>query len=380
MNERLANTIAIQLRAWTKVAALFCMGSPVGCSTPTKISTSIPVGAVFSMDQHLSQLDVGYAKVVSPPTTARLADADTGGHGSTVLPQIVPPSPTPGNPNDPVSTNLTGSEFAIADEMRPSITKELYVWIQNPIVADIRIVAIDGSKVVGVAWDRDSRNDSYFGVPLGIYSGQTLRWRAELCVNGKWQPITAPMKVAGVGRTWDPKKVEYDELRISFGSEVWKPIPGNVGLGLKFAWEAPKVTMNLVVEHNPLNLLVYQQANNKATVSMSLDGQPYSAKTISVRMAYKGNLVIGDPFPTGPGVNGSEGGPHPATPPTHYDSFPYGGPLTDTRHDSSFAEKENSLYSGGTPSAIGVTSGFTAEGAAVLMDGREYYISGQCGE
>jgi hypothetical protein len=166
----------------------------------------------------------------------------------------------------------------------------------------------------------------------------------------------------------------WDYIALVFGSfgPLQATSPSNVSIGVAFWWIAPNVVSGVLAKHNSVNLLVYQQANNYASVSTSLNGQPYPARIISIKITYDGNPVRGNPFtPGGPDI--SADGPNPANSPVPSVSrFPYGGPLSKTENNTDKAELTDSFTSVGNP-APGVTSGFTAEGAALLMDGRAYY-------
>lgn len=294
---------------------------------------------------------------------------------------LVAPSETLADPNAPVSTALTGCEHDIPSGMAPAIGEKIYAkgifYLPN-----IRIVAFDGNKVLGEASGHrpGMPETGIMGDLLASYTGQNLKFRAELSVDGKWTPVSAPVTIQSYGNKifsygnkttprWDFMVLVFG----SIGSDQKNPTASNVVIDVVLWWVAPNVVVGVRANHKSANLLVYQQANNYASESVTLNGQPYPAKTISVKMTYDGNRTQGNPFtPGGPDI--SADGPQPAHSPIPGVSlFPYGGPLTDTKHNTDKAEVSDSLTSGGFPAAPGVTAGFTAEGAALLMDGREYY-------
>jgi hypothetical protein len=111
---------------------------------------------------------------------------------SSAIPKPSPPE-TLADPNAPVSTALTGYEHDIPSGMAPEIGTKIYA---NGLfyLPNVRIVAFDGNRVLGEASGHrpGMPQTGTMGDLLATYTGNNVKFRAELSVNGSWTPISAP--------------------------------------------------------------------------------------------------------------------------------------------------------------------------------------------
>jgi hypothetical protein len=238
--------------------------------------------------------------------------------------QIVIPSTVACDVQSPVDVISGSSDHSFPAGMTPFVGEPILILGSNrPIVTQIRIVALDASRVLAkMSLPLDGPT------PLTSYTGKGFRFRLELCVNGTFSPITSTGPDSTIGQQLDKNKRWNDVLTSSYGSESYAPTASTTFVQVEFEWVEPEVVLHIEAQHS-CSGIVYQVATNYARAWTDVKGHesdgPYTSKAIEVAMRYDGNLVPGDP---------TQGAGNPSS----INPFPYGSSLSKTAINNSFVE------------------------------------------
>jgi Ankyrin repeats (3 copies) len=270
------------------------------------------------------------------------------------LPQMVPASQVK---CDLHASPVNGAiKYEPPPDMPPMAGDPLRVTMFTSAIGQVRVLALSNGKVIGSV-------DSTTPVRaiLASYVDGDFHIVPELCVQGKWQPITNALSLKEKGTILGiQNQPDEDYFSLSTnGGDNFKPTVATIPLTLEFSFPEPNVSVNVQAQHNCHNYLVAEEVTNYGSVSIHVGNKPYPAQVASVKMTYDGNYHQGDDNPWAPSN------------PTRLDQFPYSGDLSKTGQDTSYvvvSDQNRSIL-------IPVCSGFRVDGAAVLADGRRYYGS-----
>jgi hypothetical protein len=132
--------------------------------------------------------------------------------------------------NAPASTVSGAADHSLPNFQAPAVGQSFYL-VQNGIGGHghIRAVIFDGDRVLAkVALPSDPL------VPRAVYPGSSLRYRMELCVNGSFVPITAPINSSIA--SYNGQTAFWTE---TYGSELTKPDPTNILFSVSWRWLYP---------------------------------------------------------------------------------------------------------------------------------------------
>ncbi|RDS81600.1 ankyrin repeat domain-containing protein [Dyella monticola] len=269
-------------------------------------------------------------------------------------PHVTPPSLVECDYN--ATPAMGDAEYAFPADMPPVSGSPIRVTLNTPIVAQVRVLAMNNGNVIGI------QKGAGVNQLLTTYSGTEFRFRPELCVNGLWRPITSRMAVTESGYMWttsaNPNPTD-DFFTLAAAGETFQPTASNIGLTLEVRFPIPQVKVSVTAEHNCHNYWVAAEVTNYGKVSISTPQGAYPAKIVSVEMVYDGNFIAGNDNPWDPSN------------PTRLNAFPYSSPISSTLKNQSYAVVSDQNRSAGF--GVSICGGFVVNAAVELGDGRKYY-------